>query len=228
MDDGIETAKPVVEFWYDFASTYSYLSASRIDPLATAMGVQIRWCPFVLGPIFAAQGLNTSPFAIYPTKGQYMWRDVGRRAARYNIPFEIPADLVDMKQPRSSVAAARLALLGMDEGWGIDFTHSVFAAEFVKGEDIGDIYVLARVLESLGQSPEQTWTRATMGEQKSKLRAVTSQAQTRGVFGAPTFFSSEEMFWGDDRLEDALEWATERSADLSPSPFAKSERKAMT
>ena len=71
--------RPVLDFWYEFASPYSCLSALRIEELADEAGVTLRWRPFLLGPIFAAQGWNTSPFALYPSKGRYMWRDTARR-----------------------------------------------------------------------------------------------------------------------------------------------------
>ncbi len=74
--------RPVLDFWYEFASPYSCLSALRIEKLAEDAGVTLRWRPFLLGPIFAAQGWNTSPFALYPSKGRYMWRDTARRAHR--------------------------------------------------------------------------------------------------------------------------------------------------
>ena len=102
------TRRPVLEFWYEFASTYSYLSAMRIEPLAEAAGVDIRWRPFLLGPVFKAQGLETSPFARYPAKGRYMWRDMEREAARLGLPFYRPKTF-----PQNGLTAARVALLGI-------------------------------------------------------------------------------------------------------------------
>ena len=101
-----------LEFWYEFASTYSYLSAMRIEALATAAGVAVEWKPFLLGPIFKAQGWDTSPFNLYPAKGRYMVRDLQRLAAGRGLRFALPAPF-----PQNSLAAARLALVGGDEGW---------------------------------------------------------------------------------------------------------------
>ena len=95
---------PTTEFWFDFASTYSYPAAMRIDRLADATGISVAWRPFLLGPIFAAQGWNDSPFNIYPTKGRYMWRDLERICAKANIPLRHPS-----RFPRNALLAARVA-----------------------------------------------------------------------------------------------------------------------
>src|SRR5262245_24506012 len=76
-----------LEFWFEFASTYSYLAAERIEPLASKAGVRLAWRPFLLGPIFRAQGWNDSPFNVYPLKGRYMWRDMERLCDAYELPF---------------------------------------------------------------------------------------------------------------------------------------------
>mgnify|MGYP001373346485 CR=1 FL=1 len=95
--------RPVVEFWFEFASTYSYLSVMRIERAAQAAGVDIAWKPFLLGPVFLALGWNDSPFNIYPPKGRYMWRDLERLAAKEGLPFQRPS-----RFPRSGVLAARV------------------------------------------------------------------------------------------------------------------------
>ena len=104
--------RPVLDFWYEFASPYSFLSALRIEALAEAAEVNLRWRPFLLGPIFAAQGLSNSPFALFPSKGRYMWRDVERRAGRTGIELVRPETF-----PQNSLVAARIALAGREAGW---------------------------------------------------------------------------------------------------------------
>src|SRR3954462_4317778 len=104
---------PAVDFFYEFASTYSYIAAMRIAPLAQAAGVMVRWRPFLLGPIFKANGWNTSPFNLYPAKGRYMVRDCERQGAELGGSFRLPEPF-----PQNLLLASRVALVGLDEGWG--------------------------------------------------------------------------------------------------------------
>jgi 2-hydroxychromene-2-carboxylate isomerase len=191
-----------IEFWYDFASTYSYLSAMRIEQLAEAAEVVVEWKPFLLGPIFVAQGWTTSPFNLYPAKGRNMVRDIERTAAGRGLRFALP-----VKFPQNSLVAARLALMGADEGWVAPFTRAVFAAEFADGADIADRDILKAILVGLGVDPERIFAIIEQQQPKERLRRQTAEAQARGVFGAPTFFAGDELFWGDDRLEQAIAWA---------------------
>lgn len=200
-----------IEFWFDFASTYSYLSAMRIAPLAEAAGVPVYWRPFLLGPIFAAQGWNTSPFSVYPNKGRNMWRDMERRAAKYGLSFQRPDPDDPRAFPQHSVLAARMALIAEDEGRSPDFCRSVFRAEFEEGSDISDPETLTAIAAALGL-PGDTAARAVAPENKQRLRERTENAVALGFYGAPTFLVGEELFWGDDRLEDALDWAAGKLA----------------
>jgi 2-hydroxychromene-2-carboxylate isomerase len=190
---------PQMEFWYEFASTYSYLSAMRIEALAAAAGVAILWKPFLLGPIFHAQGWGTSPFNIYPAKGKHMVRDMERLTAARGLPFRLPAPF-----PQNSLHAARLALIGHAEGWGIAFTRAVYQAEFAGGADIGDRRVLRQLLAALGIDADAAFARSETPENKQRLRQQTEDAQELGIFGAPSFLAKGDLFWGDDRLEQAL------------------------
>jgi 2-hydroxychromene-2-carboxylate isomerase len=198
----MSASHPRLEFWYEFASTYSYLSAMRVEALAAAAGVAVVWKPLLLGPIFRAQGWDTSPFNIFPTKGKYMVRDVGRLAAARGLPFKLPSPF-----PQNSLHAARLALIGHVEGWGVAFTRAVFEAEFAGNANISDRRVLADILNRLGLNAEAVIARSETAEHKQRLRQQTEEAQELGIFGAPSFLASGELFWGDDRLEQALEVA---------------------
>jgi 2-hydroxychromene-2-carboxylate isomerase len=102
---------PVLDVYLEFASTYSYPAAMRIGTLAEAAGVDLRWKPFLLGPIFKAQGWDTSPFNLYEAKGRYMWRDMARLAAERSLPFRRPDPF-----PQNSLLPARVALYGLTQG----------------------------------------------------------------------------------------------------------------
>jgi 2-hydroxychromene-2-carboxylate isomerase len=196
--------RPVLEFWYEFASTYSYLAAMRIGALAEAAGVDVRWRPFLLGPLFAAQGWTTSPFNLYPAKGRYMWRDLEREAARLGLPCKKPEPF-----PQNALLAARVALVGDDHPWGPTFTKALYKAEFGEGRAIAETAVVHDLLVHLGLDADRILAMAQAEANKARLKAQTEEARSRGVFGAPTFFAEDgEMFWGNDRLEQALAWAT--------------------
>ena len=199
---------PVVEFWLEFASTYSYPAAMRITALARDAGVAVRWRPFVLGPVFKGQGLPlNSPFNWQPAKGRYMWHDVARLCAGVGLPFRQPDPF-----PQPSLLAARIALIGLPQGWGEDFARAVYRAEFGEGRQIGDPDVMADLLAGLGVDSPAVLARAQGDEIKAELRGVTEQAQRLGIFGAPSFVTEDgELFWGNDRLEQALAWAKDRA-----------------
>lgn len=193
---------PQLTFWYEFASPYSWLAAERIEGLAAAAGVEIVWRPFLLGPIFAAQGWKTSPFNLYPAKGRYMVRDMQRLAAARGLAFRLPDPF-----PQSSLTATRLAHLGCREGWVARFSRAVFTAEFVDGRDISDAAVLTEILTDLGLAGSDWLALSATPSLKESLRAVGRAAEEIGIFGAPSFVTSDgEVFWGDDRLEAAINW----------------------
>jgi 2-hydroxychromene-2-carboxylate isomerase len=190
-----------LEFWYDFASSYSYLTAMRIEAAAKNAGIEIVYRPFLLGPIFKAQGWTTSPFNLFPAKGQYMVRDITRVATARGLPFRMPEAF-----PANGLHAARVALAG-EEDWIGRFTRAVFEAEFAEQRDIAEPAVLTSVLDRIGIDAQATLARSATPEIKDRLRAQTEAASKRGIFGAPTFITEDgEIFWGDDRLEQAIGW----------------------
>ncbi len=197
---------PALDFWFDFASTYSYPAAMRIAPLAATAGVSVRFRPFLLGPIFKAQGWDTSPFNLYPAKGRYMWRDLERLCADLSLPFRQPETF-----PQPSLLAARVALMGLAESWGEEFCRAVFRAEFGEAGRIDDIATIARLLTPLGVAPDDVLAKAQSDPVKTRLRDETQTAQQLGIFGAPTFVTADgELFWGNDRLEQALAWTVKK------------------
>ncbi len=191
-----------LQFWYDFASTYSYLAAARIETLAELAGVTVEWRPFLLGPIFAAQGWKDSPFNLYPVKGEHMWRDLGRSCDELGLPLKRPGVF-----PRNSILAARVALVAAEEGWCPSFSRAVFHENFAQDRDIASPEVMGGIVEALGQPGAAVLARATSDEIKGRLRKVTEEAMKLGIFGAPSFTVGNELFWGNDRLEQALRWA---------------------
>ncbi|HEY2068599.1 MAG TPA: 2-hydroxychromene-2-carboxylate isomerase [Rhizomicrobium sp.] len=197
--------QPVLEFWYEFASTYSYPAALRLERLADAAGVAVRWRPFLLGPIFAAQGWSDSPFNLYPVKGAYMWRDLERICAREGLPLTLPP----IRFPQNGLKAARLAL-ALPDALVPEFSRRVYRANFAEGKDISDDGVLAAILTDLGTTADPA-----SAEIKVRLKAQTGEAIARGIFGAPSFTVGDELFWGNDRLEDAIAWA--RHPQVPPS-----------
>jgi len=193
-----------LEFWFEFASTYSYPAAMRVEAAARAAGVALVWRPFLLGPIFAAQGWNDSPFNLYPAKGRYMWRDLARICAAQGIPFRRPSVF-----PRNGLRAARVACRFAAEPWLPAFVRAVYTANFAEDRDISDRGVIGELLAALGQPAAERLAAAESDEAKAALRAQTERAVSLGLFGAPSFVVGEELFWGNDRLEAALAWRSD-------------------
>ena len=193
-----------LEIWIEFASTYSYLTVCRAQTLLKSAKVDYVWRPFLLGPIFKARGLETSPFILDPIKGAYMWRDVERRAAAQALPFKRPSVF-----PANGLNAARIMTAAQSEPWCGDFARTVFEAQFVKDEDVSDLGVLSNALLACGAEPSHWLPVAQSEPTKQKLRAQTEHAKTLRIFGAPSFIVGKELFWGDDRFEDAVNWARE-------------------
>ena len=192
----------MIDFFFEFASTYSYPAAMRISDVAREAGVAVRWRPFLLGPIFKTQGLETSPFNIYTTKGRYMWRDLARTCEELGLAFRRPEPF-----PQNGLLAARVAHVGFEQDWGETFCRALYAAEFADGQQIGEEGVIRELLAKLSLAPDPILARARSPDIKDRLRATTEEAERLGIFGAPNFVVSGELFWGNDRLEQALRYA---------------------
>jgi 2-hydroxychromene-2-carboxylate isomerase len=191
-----------IEFWFEFASTYSYPAAFALEERAKARGVRVIWRAFLLAPIFGAQGWKDSPFNIYPVKGAYMWRDLARICARQGLPLKKPSAF-----PRNGLLAARIACRFANESWCPEFVRRVYAANFRDDREISSPEVIADIVTRLGLKPDAILSEAQTQPAKDALRAQTERAVGLGVFGAPTFVADGELFWGGDRLEAALDWA---------------------
>lgn len=195
--------RPRLEFWYEFASTYSYPAAMRVGEVAKANAIDIIWRPFLLGPIFGDLGWQTSPFNLQPAKGAYMWRDLERTCDGLKLPFQRPHPF-----PQNGLLAARVATALPDDGVRAAFSCAVYRAQFAEGATISDTELLAGIVSGLGQDPERVLADATGQVVKDALRQSTDDARELGIFGAPTWRTEDgEIFWGNDRLEDAISWA---------------------
>ncbi len=195
------TPERQIEFWFDFGSNYSYLSVMRIEAEAAARGVSIDWRPFLLGPIFRALGFDNSPFVLQKEKGAYVWKDMERQCRKYGIALTRPSVF-----PRAALLALRVALLGAQREWIAAYCREIMQQNFVHDRDIGSVEVVSEALAKLGLPAQQIIAEAQSDANKLRLREQTEVAASKGIFGAPTFFVGDEMFWGNDRLEDALDF----------------------
>jgi 2-hydroxychromene-2-carboxylate isomerase len=193
-----------IDFFAYSGSTYTYLTIMRINELATKAGVSVRWRPFYARAIMIEQ--NNVPFRNKPTKARYMWRDLERRAARHGIEWKgIPRYPVE-----ETVFANRVAVIAAQEGWAPEFLKAIYQAWFLRNQDFGDVDVVSSLLTMLGKDATALIVRANSHEAQMMLDTETDAARNLGIFGSPTFVCGTEIFWGDDRLEDALDWATSR------------------
>ena len=197
-----------LDFWFEFGSTYSYPAAMRIESLAAGRGVRVSWRAFLLGPIFRAQGWNDSPFNLYPAKGRYMWRDLERVCLAGGIPFRRPSQF-----PRNGLLAARIACWYSDAPWLPEFVRAVYCANFQDDLDISEPAVVGRCLAAARQDAAELLAQAQSQECKAKLRAQSEKAVELGIFGAPFFIVGQEHFWGNDRLDQAIELSRQQAGD---------------
>ncbi|HEY0613281.1 MAG TPA: 2-hydroxychromene-2-carboxylate isomerase [Candidatus Elarobacter sp.] len=198
-------AAPALEFWFEFASTYSYIAAMRIEELCRDAGVRLVWKPFLLGPIFALQGWETSHFNLNPRRGAYMWRDMERLTEKLGLPWRRPSEF-----PRNTIVPARVACAVAQEPWCGDYVRAVYVANFGHDRAIDRRDVVAEILTEIGQPADAVLARAESAELRPRLRANTERAIELGIFGAPNCVVADELFWGEESLHDALDWALAR------------------
>ncbi|GAB3028267.1 2-hydroxychromene-2-carboxylate isomerase [Bowmanella dokdonensis] len=191
-----------VDFWFEFASPYSYPAAMRIERLATQRKLAVRWHAFLLGPIFKAQGWQDSPFNQIPAKGRYMWRDMERLCSHYQLPFQRPS-----RFPCNSRLATRVACWNSGAPWLPEYVRAIYQANFSQDLNIADPEVIAACLGQAGQVAGPILEQADSMESKAKLHQLNQQVVRQGIFGAPFILAGQEPFWGQDRLEQALDYA---------------------
>lgn len=173
----------------------------RIEQAAAEAGVDVNWRPFNVRAIMLE--MDNIPFATKPAKAAYMWRDLERRAARYGIDYR--------RQPQYPVdpdlLANRVGVLAADEGWCPDYTKASYRAWFLEDRPLGVDDNVEHVLRSLDKDPAAVIAAANADDTVQRLEDETAAARALGIFGSPTFAVDGEIFWGDDRLEDALAWS---------------------
>lgn len=190
-----------IDFWFSIGSTYTCLTVMRLPDFAKDQGLTFNWRPFNVRTILVEQ--NNIPFAGKPVKAAYMWRDIERRAEKYGLKVSVPAPYPLENLP----LANQVALLGMQEGWGQDYVIATYRRWFQDGQPAGSEPNLSESLRDIGQDPARVNAAATSLAVEEALAVETEVAKSLGVFGAPSFVVEDEVFWGDDRLEDAVSWA---------------------
>jgi 2-hydroxychromene-2-carboxylate isomerase len=189
-----------IDFWFTMGSTYSFLSVMRLADLERSTGISFRWRPFHL--LIILQEMKHIPFADKPIKSAYMWRDIERRAAMYGIPIKLPAPY----PAKQSLMANLVAVAGMRESWGAGYVRAAYRRWFLLGQETGSEPNVSESLRDIGQDPARVLALANSEDAKAALTAETNAARELGIFGSPTFTVGRELFWGDDRLEDAISW----------------------
>jgi len=190
-----------IDFWFSIGSTYTCLTVMRLPAYAREHGLTFNWQPFNVRTILVEQ--NNIPFAGKPVKAAYMWRDIERRAGKYRLSVKVPAPYPLEHLP----LANQVAFFGMQEGWGQDYVVATYRRWFRDGQPAGSEPNLSECLREIGQDPGRVIEAATSPAIEDGLASETERAKRLGVFGAPSFVVDGEVFWGDDRLEDAVSWS---------------------
>ena len=185
-----------VEFYFDVGSPAAYLAWTQLPRIAREAGAEIEYRPFLLGGVFQATG-NRSPMEV-PAKGQYMQDDLQRFARRYGVPFahnpHFPINTLTLMRGAIGLQMREPARM-------VPYVDAVYRAIWVEGRNMNDPATVGKVLQQADFAPEQLLALASDPAVKDHLKAETQEAVARGVFGAPTFFIGQDMFWGQDRLD---------------------------
>lgn len=190
-----------VDFWFAIGSTYTYLSVMRVDEVAAREGVSVNWHAFDIRHVLNAH--DNTPFADNPVKSAYMWHDIARQSDALGLSPKLPAPYPTPDSP----FANRVAWLGLREGWGKDYVRATYRRWFEEGLFAGQEPNLSDSIAEAGADPAAVIKQARSREVIDGLSAATEEAMDLGIFGAPTFAVGRELFWGNDRLEEAIGWA---------------------
>lgn len=194
-----------IDFWFSIGSTYSYLTVMRLAEVEKTSEVKFKWRPFNVRHVMIEQ--NNIPFKDKPSKSAYMWRDIERRAERYGLTQELPAPY----PLPGLVMANQIAIVGVEDGWVEDYVRATYRRWFEYGEAAGEEPNISTSLMEIGCDPREVLAAAQAQRAVVELETATDEAMNLGVFGSPTFAVGRELFWGDDRLDDAINWAKNAS-----------------
>ena len=191
-----------IEFWFSIGSTYTYLTVERIFSVEKENNVKFIWKPFSVRQIMIE--MENVPFTPPPKKNKsdYMWRDIERRAKFYDFHALVPAPY----PLKEFDLANQIAILGMNEGWGIEYVISTYKRWFQEGKEPATEPNLTEIFKELNLQKEGTLNKAKSTQINKQYEENTENAYKSGVFGSPTFIYKGEVFWGDDRLEDCIKW----------------------
>ena len=192
----------VIDFYFSIGSTYTYLSVTRILNVEKEHQVKFNWKPFSVRAIM--KEMNNIPFPKDKiNKVNYMWRDIERRAEGYGFfaktPVPYPLSEFDL--------ANQIAIYGLDEGWGVDYIRLTYKKWFQEGKEPAIDPSVSEICEKLRINKDEIILKAKSKKIENKYISNTSDARNNKIFGSPTFIVNNEIFWGDDRMEDAIKWS---------------------
>ena len=191
-----------IDFWFSIGSTYTYLSVTRVDSISKSENVIFNWIPFSVRKIMME--MDNIPFTppSKKIKSDYMWRDIERRAQFYGLSPKLPAPY-----PLTQFDLAnKIAILGMNEGWGINYVKNTYQRWFEERKEPATEPNLSEIMEDMNLNKDEVLKKVNSPEIEAIYQKNTSNAFQSGVFGSPTFIYEGEVFWGDDRLEDCIKW----------------------
>jgi 2-hydroxychromene-2-carboxylate isomerase len=191
-----------IDFYFSIGSTYTYLSVIRILDVEKKHQVKFNWLPFSVRSIM--KEMNNIPFPKEKmNKVNYMWRDIERRAEGYGFfaktPVPYPLTEFDL--------ANKLAILGLKEGWGVDYIRLTYKRWFQEGKEPATEPNISEIFKELKIDKEKAIKDANSSEIEKQYLKNTESARENKVFGSPSFIVNSEIFWGDDRMEDAIKWS---------------------
>ena len=190
-----------IDFYFSIGSTYTYLSVTRILDVEKKNQVKFNWKPFSVRMIM--KEMNNIPFPKDKiNKVNYMWRDIERRAEGYKFfaktPVPYPLSEFDL--------ANQIAILGLKMGWGVDYVRLTYKKWFQEGKEPAVEPSISEVCKELGLNKDEIIIESKTKEIKDEYFSNTDAARENKIFGSPSFMVDNELFWGDDRMEDAIKW----------------------